>query len=530
MNASLHFRSYLWQSIACLLLALTLLSSCGKTLQFTESDFAAKTSPLEVVRNEIPVLIFGHFHKGTMPPNAVVNMTPLLRYEGGQTNGSTITFQGEKGKLNCRTINRKIEETFSIRDVFEYKPEMQRCELFLHFDAKVGKKSIDIPEIKIAEGTIATSTLIQKTVCTANTAMAQDKFRKAISDRQLQLVKKLHHEIYTRRSSLRTTPINGFILTLRHIEEELPIYNFSQYEGLYTAGSVSRFSPADWDTFKKFIEMCNVENGDEMKQVIETARTAEECEEQIAAFGDDYANLISIVMPYIRQNRQNDSRLLIGKNDAEIMRLSINHPENLSADELLYAAAITRNLQVKKNIYAAAVRLFPDDYRPANNIAALAIHEADTAQARTFLEKALEVAPDAPEPNLNAALLEIACNHYKKAIEHLKKATTTDEYNEALGNLQTALGNYKEALTCLADNKSTTTALAHILTHNYQKAEEVLCELPTIDATGNYLLAICAARQNKINQATMLLNDAIKIDRHLKGHVEKDLEFKEIKH
>ena len=530
MNTSPRLRSYLWHTVACLLIAPTLLSSCGKTLQFAESDFSAKTAPLEVVRNEIPVLIFGHFHKGTMPPNAVVSMTPLLRYEGGQTNGSTITFQGEKGKLNCRTINGKIEETFSIRDAFNYKPEMQRCELYLNFDAKIGKKNIDIPEIKIAEGTIATSTLIQKTVCTANTAMAQDKFRKAISDRQLQLVRQLHHEIYTRRSPLRTTAINDFILALRHIEEELPAYNFRQYEGLYTAGSVSRFSPADWDTFRKFIGMCNVENGEEMKHVIETARTAEECEEQIAALGDDYTNLVGIVLPYIRQNRQNDSRLLIGKNDAEIMRLSINQPENLSADELLYAAAVTKDLQVKKNIYEAAVSIYPDDYRPANNMAALAIHEADTAQARTFLEKALAVAPDAPEPNLNATLLEIACNHYEKAAEHLKKATTTEEYGEALGNLQTAFGNYKEALVCLADNKSTTTALAHILTHNYQKAEEVLCELPTIDATGNYLLAICAARQKKTNQATMLLNDAIKIDRHLKEHAEKDLEFNELKH
>ena len=530
MTTSSHFRSSLWHIFACLLLAPTLLSSCGKTLQFAEGDFSTKNSPLEVVRNEIPVLIFGHFREGTMPPNAVVSMTPLLRYEGGQVVGAPVIFQGEKGKLNCRTINGKIEETFSIRNTFEYLPEMQQCQLFIHFDAQVGKKKFNIPEIKITEGAIATATLVRKTVCSASVSMAQDRFRKAISDRQLQLIKKLQHEIYVRRSSLRTMSINDFILVLRHIEEELPTYDFSRYEGLYTAGGVSRFSPADWDTFKEFINLCNIENGEEITHIIETAKNAEECEQQIASLGESYASLISIVLPYIRQNRQNDSQLLIGKNDAEIIRLSINQPKDLTVDELLYAAASTRDLSIKKNIYNDAFSIYPDDYRAANNLAALAIHEADTTQARIFLEKALFIAPDAPEPNLNAALLEIACNHYDKAAEHLKKATATSEYNEALGNLQTAVGNYQNALICLDGIKSTTTGLAYILSHHYQEAEEVLCQLPTIDATGNYLLAICAARQKQTNQALMLLNDAIKIDQHLKEHAEKDIEFKELKH
>jgi len=60
---------------------------------------------------------------------------------------------------------------YTMKTTFDYVPEMAKSELYLEFNAKVGKKTIAIPAVKIADGVISTSELINNTLSSANPAL-----------------------------------------------------------------------------------------------------------------------------------------------------------------------------------------------------------------------------------------------------------------------------------------------------------------------------------------------------------------------
>ena len=54
--------------------------------------------------------------------------------------------------------------------------KMAKSELYLEFNAKIGDKTVAIPAVKIADGVISTSELINNTLNNANTALGEDAF------------------------------------------------------------------------------------------------------------------------------------------------------------------------------------------------------------------------------------------------------------------------------------------------------------------------------------------------------------------
>ncbi len=63
---------------------------------------------------------------------------------------------------------------------FDYVPEMAKSELWLEFKAKVGKKEVVIPAVKVADGVISTSELVNNTLGSANPALGEDAFQRII--------------------------------------------------------------------------------------------------------------------------------------------------------------------------------------------------------------------------------------------------------------------------------------------------------------------------------------------------------------
>ena len=61
---------------------------------------------------------------------------------------------------------------------FKYVPEMQQSEMYLTFDARIGKKQFDVPAVKVADGVIATSELYKKTLVSESGCIAPDAFQR----------------------------------------------------------------------------------------------------------------------------------------------------------------------------------------------------------------------------------------------------------------------------------------------------------------------------------------------------------------
>ena len=137
--------------------ALVLTSCSGKLGALSADNFKVTPNPLEAHQGKVQATINGMFPEKYMNKKAVVTVTPQLRYGNGQVvQGSSATFQGEKVADNNQTISYQVGGNYSMRSTFDYVPEMQQSELYLTFDARVGKKVVSVPDVKLADGGIAT--------------------------------------------------------------------------------------------------------------------------------------------------------------------------------------------------------------------------------------------------------------------------------------------------------------------------------------------------------------------------------------
>ena len=204
-----------------LALASTLvLTSCKKLGELSADNFTVTPSPMEAVSGQVPVTIDGRFPEKYMKKKAVVTVIPVLRYEGGEAKGQSATFQGEKVKGNDQEISYKMGGNYTMRNSFEYVPAMQKSELYLTFEARVGKKEVEVPEVKVADGVIATSALVGRTAANANGALGEDAYQYSIAQTKKAQIKYLINQAKVRSSELETVSVQEFVQMLRDIKAD----------------------------------------------------------------------------------------------------------------------------------------------------------------------------------------------------------------------------------------------------------------------------------------------------------------------
>ena len=175
----------------------------------------------------------------------------------------------------------------------------------------------------------------------------------------------------------------------------------------------------------------------------------EEREKQIRNLSAGYKELADEILPELRRARLTINYNLIGRTDDEIKQQYKADAKELSVEELLYAATLTNDANEKKDIYTTTTKQYPEDYRAYNNLASLAYWDGDLAAAKNYLAQAAAKKGDAAEVNANRAFVAMAEGNYDEAQNYLSKATAAKNYNELLGNLQVAQGNYARAAQSL---------------------------------------------------------------------------------
>lgn len=540
------------------LAATVALSSCNKLGELSADNFTVTPSPLEAVAGQVPVTINGRFPEKYMKKKAIVTVTPVLRYAGGEAVGQSATFQGEKVQGNNQEIAYKVGGNYTMRNTFAYIPEMQQSELFLTFTAQVGKRQVEVPEVKIADGVVATSALLGKTLSGANTAVAPDAYQYIIAQTKSAQIRYLIQQAKVRTSELKTTSVQDFIRTLREIKEDqkglqmgdIEISAYASPDGAtdlnsrlaaarerssatYVRGQLkeiglnadinTRYTAEDWEGFQELVAASNIQDKDAILRVLSMYPDPEEREAQIRNLSVAFSELADEILPELRRARLTIHYNIVGRTDAEIQSQYKNDPTQLSLEELLYAATLTST--GKEDIYATAIKQYPNDFRAYNNMAALAYADSDLEAAKAYLDKAASLNANAPEVFANKALVAMAEGKIDEAETLLARATTVPNYSELLGNLQVAKGNYAQAVSALNGKASNSTVLAQILNKDYAGAATTLAGLSSENATTNYLKAIVAARTNKAAEAISHLGTAIKLDPSYKERAAKDLEF-----
>lgn len=536
------------------------LTSCNKLGELSADNFTVTPSPLEAVSGKVPVTINGRFPEKYMKKKATVTVLPVLRYQGGEAQGQSASFQGEKVQGNNQEISYKVGGNYTMKNSFDYVPDMAQSELYLTFDAYVGKKKVKVPEVKIANGVIATSTLLERTAGTSNMALGEDAYQYAIAQKKEAQIKYLINQAKVRTSQLKTVSVQDFVKTLRDIKADAKGYQVDGVEisayaspdgstGFNTklakqrektstqyvkgqlrhtgvdAGIDAKYTAEDWDGFQELVQASNMQDKDVILRVLSMYQDPEEREKQIRNISTAFSELADEILPELRRARITLNYNIIGRSDDEIQAQYKEDPSKLSVEELLYAATLTDNDSEKEGIYTTTTEKYPSDYRAYNNLALLAAKKGDFNASKQYLAQALSKKGDAAEANANQALLELANGNVNAAEAALSKVKSSKNYNEVAGNLAIAKGNYAEAAQKLAGVKTNSAALAQILNKDYTAAAETLAAIPNADATTSYLKAIVAARTNLASTAISNLKDAIAKDASLKARASKDLEF-----
>lgn len=536
------------------------LTSCKKLGELSADNFTVTPSPMEAVSGKVPVTINGRFPEKYMKKKAVVTVTPEIRYEGGKATGQSATFQGEKVQGNDQEISYKLGGNYTMKNSFDYVPEMQKSELYLTFQARVGKKEVEVPAVKVADGVLATSTLIKETAGQGTPADAADAYQYAIKQTKQAQIKYLINQTNVRTSELKSTSVQEFVKTLRDIKadqkgfmlENIEVSAYASPDGdldfntklaekrqntssNYVSKQLKanelntkvdeKYTAEDWDGFKELLQASNIQDKDVILRVLSMYEDPEEREKQIRNLSAGYKELADEILPELRRARLTINYNLIGRTDDEIKQQYKADAKELSVEELLYAATLTNDANEKKDIYTTTTKQYPEDYRAYNNLASLAYQDGDLAAAKNYLAQAAAKKGDAAEVNANRAFVAMAEGNYDEAQNYLSKATAAKNYNELLGNLQVAQGNYAQAAQSLQGVKTNSAALAQILNKDYTAAASTLSQVAKPNATTSYLKAIVSARTGQNAAVISNLKDAIAKDANLKARAAKDLEF-----
>ena len=535
------------------------LSSCSTLGNLGADNFKVTPTPLEAVGGEVPATINGTFPVKYMKKKAVVTVTPVLKYNGKEVAGQSATFQGEKVEDNNTSISYKLGGTYTMKTTFAYESGMEQSDLYARFDAKLGKKKVSVPEVKIGYGVVTTSELLGRCIGSASTA--QDAFQRVIEQKHEANIKFLIGQANLRTSELSSVSIQDLVKILKEIndmQEEralqgIDVSAYASPDGAYNIneklaerrqnvsadyvrqqmkkakvnGDVNvRYTAEDWDGFQELVSKSNLQDKDLILRVLSMYQDPEEREQQIRNMSSVYTEIASGIMPELRRARLMVNYEVIGRSDDQILDQYNADPSKLSVDELLYGAnELVEDDATRTQWYQTTTRLYPNDYRAYNNLAKLALQDGDEAAAKAYLAKAKAVDTKAPEANANMALIALKDGDKQAAQTYMSQASGSDTFNDIMGQLNIANGNYSAAAANLQNSKTNAAALAQILNKDYASANRTLANVQKPDATTSYLKAIVGARTGDSGVVKSNLQAAISQDASLGERARKDLEF-----
>ena len=548
------------------LMAVAMLTSCsGKLGQLSSDYFKVNPNPLVADGGQVDATINGVFPEKYMNKKAVVTVTPELRYmkDGVQQalKGRPATFQGEKVLGNDQTISYQLGGHYTMKTSFPYEAAMQKSKLFLTFDAKLGKKQVEVPAIKVADGVIATSELYHRTLSSAQPCVAPDAFQRVVEQKQEANIKFLIQQAELRKSELQNNTVQEFVNLLKRISSDRenlmlsgvevsayasPDGGFALNEKLANKrqtnteeyvkkqmkqanmeGDVeANYTAQDWEGFQQLVQASDIQDKEVILRVLSMYKDPQEREQQIKNMSHGFRELADGILPELRRARLTINYETLGRDDETIFNQYKSDASKLSVEELIYAASIAETPAEQENILKTTVRLYPKDARAYNNLAALAYSKGNYDEAQRYLAQAAGTGAACAETKANQGLLALQNGDVKAAENYIGQAGNANGLAETLGNLHLAQGNYALAEQDFNGVNSNSAALAQILNKNYAKAAQTLKNVKNADGMTDYLQAIVNARQGNADSAQSFLRSAIQKDASLKAYADNDLEFK----
>ncbi len=541
------------RNIGLLVAASVLTFGCAK-FNLDKIKYKVVPCPLEYKADSIEVTITAEYPKKTMPKKGTADLTPVLKYKGGEKAFKTLAVKGEKADGSGQTLSWS-GGTVKYNSKIPYVAGMEEAELHVKGVGymKGKEKGTVMTKDPICLGTIITPLLLKK-------------------DEKFVYGKHNYGPITLTRKVSMFFPYNSF--NIRPSEKD------SVSKG--TFNSFVDFQIKDGGTFKSLdVNGWASPDGEEGKNNELSTKRADEVKKYLDGYikgkkltvtisgkgnGEDLAGLNSLASKanftgkddlvnkikggaknselksagnasynqfekeLLSPLRKSEITLIITerqKTAAELTDLAKNNPKKLTLEELLYTVeTLITDDATKITVLQSTASQFPSDWRANNNIGIIYAKQGKLNEALTEFQKAEKIAGSEKGIKNNIGAVYMLKGDKTQAISYYKQGSGSQENNHNMGNVYITQGKYNEAVSAYGSENSFNAALGKLLAGNPEKAPAIIDGSSEKDeAISYYLKAVAAARTNS-NQAVIdNLKTAISKDASLKAKAKADLEF-----
>ncbi len=480
-------------------------------------------------------------------PKAILEVIPVIVYDGGEAKMESYFFQGTKVEDNYEVVPEE-GATITKPVHFEYAEGMENCHLELRGVVKYKADKTDLPTKKVADGANTTYMLVKKDAKCAVDFKA-DNYQETIPMPVEGQILYTINSANVRNSEIKSQSIKDFQAALDEIAanerktltgtevvayaspdggEELnaklsdnraksaeKAFN-KVTKGKETGETSVKSVGQDWEGFQELVAASDIEDKDLIIRVLSMYSDPAVRENEIKNMSAVYKTLADEVLPQLRRGRFIANCEYQNYTGEELIKLVDENIDVLDEEALLRAATLVKEPADKEAIYKKAVEKY-DSNRAQYNLAVVYINEGKFEKA----DKALDKCEQDADWNNAKGVVALNTGDEAAASKYFAAAgNATAKANEAVVDILN--GRYEAAAAKLAGQKSFNAALAQVLVKNYAAAEAALPECDC--ACVAYLKAVIAARQGKADAVKANLEAASKCEK-LAKRAEKDIEF-----
>ena len=554
--------------------------NCFKKMAKNQDDVKLTCTPEVLVLNngKVDADIAVTFPEKYFNAKAVLKVTPVIVFEGGEVAGTTQYFQGSKVDDNYTVIDKKMGGNYTMHVSFPYDERMACSELQLRAEIKCPKgKCKEFTLVNLNNGAIPTKE--EAAVLAAggaeadalkrafgltvaqgvNTLQRDLNFASAMQDMEsgyknvITEVTKADYKYAINSSRLAKKAKTSEDLTAfqqkaaeqkdnDRIKQNIYVNGYASPDGpekfndkLSAARSESGKKAAeellkeiglsldaasygeDWEGFKELVAASNIEDKALILSVLESYTSSSEREEQIKNMSNVFTALKKEILPQLRRAQLVNSSDITGKTDDEMAALvRAGKFAELDEKELLHIAS-TGKLTAAEKI--ATLEVAAREYKSAaayNNLGVAYAEVGEGAKAAAAFANAVKAGANASAINNNLALVNLMNGNTVAA-----KAYTANASKETKALAAAAEGNYAQAQSQLEGYNA---AIAATMNADYTVAKQFIANDKSADA--DYLRAIIATKQGDMAAATAELKSAIAKDASLAERAKKDVNLR----
>ena len=285
----------------------------------------------------------------------------------------------------------------------------------------------------------------------------------------------------------------------------------------------------DWDNFLRLVEGSSLKEKNTVVNVVKSQPDKIRREQEIRNMSVVFRQIEEDILPTLRRGEIAFNFSGVQKTDQEIAKMAVTSPDDLTFDEMMYAASLTSNYANKLTIYNSVTERFGSEWSGWNNAGAVSINLNQLDEAKRYLETADKLSPNNAFVNNNLALLYLALKDVKAADNYMQKAVQLGneqaQVNQAIVEIKK--GNYEEAARKLDGRKCIyNLALIQLMTGNTGNAIRTLDCCMDQTSEVNYLRAVCYARLDDVPGLVKNLREACNQEPDYKYKAKNDLEFR----